>query len=348
MQVAKKPRFDDMRGELWRAATACDTLCGMPTSDENTSAALDSEQQLRHEIAGLADDEILALCYALKGRLPRLRLYLDMLRKRGGERAQFAACLICFDLARQGDAPMQQEFTLLSTTMEGLAQKPAIVTSLIGDDPYLTFIWELCQAGLEAMHQAGHSSPQSIEVLPQLSDPQADVPRIDLLQDSDFDNFDLGVDARSLWRQFDEAVETFLGGVPGVPVYDMNAGFRWETPHAQDRAQKFVDQLSSLRDLVPPARGFRALALLFMGTNLRSRSLFGSRNTRRQQILRDGLVEFATSAEAVASIAGVLGPMHSDEEVWPKIADVVLHSAQWLAQGSARQPRRLGDYEAPG
>lgn len=337
-----------MHGELWRAATACDTLPQMATSDAHTQTALDSEQQLRHEIAGLADDEILGLCYALKGRAPRLRLYLDMLRKRGGERAQFASCLICFDLARQGDGLMQQEFALLSTTMQALAQKPAIITSLIGDDAYLSFIWELCQAALQAMDQSGHSSPITIETFPQLSDPQPDVPRIDLLQDSDFDNFDLGVDARSLWRQYDTCVEAFLGGVPGVPVYDHNAGFRWETPQAQDRAQAFIESLSSLRDLVPPARGFRALALLYVGVNLRSRSLFGTRNGRRQQMLRDGLIEFAASAEAVASIAGVLGPMHADDDVWQKIADVVWQSAQWLAQGSTKHPRRLADYEAPG
>lgn len=320
----------------------------MASSDTQPPPARDSEQQLRLEIAGLADDEILALCYALKGRLPRLKLYLDILRKRGGERAQFAACLICFDLARQGDALMQQEFTFLSTSMQALAQKPALVTSLIGDDPYLSFIWELCQGALEAMAQPGHSSSAGVEALPQLSDLQADVPRIDLLQDSDFDNFELGADARSLWRQYDEAVETFLGGVPGVPIYDINAGFRWEAPHAQDRAQKFAESLSSLRDLVPPARGFRALVLLYMGTHLRSRSLFGTRNNRRQELLREGLTEFAASAEAVASIAGVLGPMHADDDIWSKIADAVLHSAQWLAQGSVKAPRRLVDYEAPG
>ncbi|RYF29896.1 MAG: hypothetical protein EOO38_32940, partial [Cytophagaceae bacterium] len=189
----------------------------MATAQKNQ--AMDSEQQLRREVAGLADDDILALCYTFVGRSDRLRLYLDVLRGRGGERAQFAACLICYDLARQGDAGLQQEFVLLAQTMVNLGQKPAFVASLIGDDPYLKFIWELCQAALEATTQpTAGVAPAAVDVLPQLADSLPEMPTLALLHDSDFDDFDLGADSRTLWRRFDEAVEKFLGGVPGVPV----------------------------------------------------------------------------------------------------------------------------------
>src|SRR5262245_12260970 len=101
------------------------------------SVDLTAEEQLRREVAGLPVGDILALCYAFQKKPERLRLYLDVLRGKGGERAQFASCLICFDLARQGDHIMQREFTILGDTMRGLAQNHELVLALVGDDQYL-------------------------------------------------------------------------------------------------------------------------------------------------------------------------------------------------------------------
>jgi len=112
-----------------------------------------AEEQLRREASGLAVDDILALCYALHQRPQpsRLRLYLDVLRRRGGDRAQFACALICFDLARQGDAAAERDFGFLADTMRALAQNGDLVGQLVGGDAYLGYVWDLCRAQLDAL-----------------------------------------------------------------------------------------------------------------------------------------------------------------------------------------------------
>ena len=177
------------------------------------------EEELRQAIALLDDDDILALCYAFQGKVDRLRLYLDVLRKRSGYRAQFSSCLLCFDLARQGDTSCQREFLLLAETIRYLGQDQALVNSLLGNTPYLIFVWDLCKASLAEI------DPLAANSLPQ-PDPHLPVARLPLFDDSDFNDFRVKTDDVTMWRRFDEAVEAFLGGVLGVPIYDQAAGFR--------------------------------------------------------------------------------------------------------------------------
>lgn len=306
---------------------------------------LDPSQLLQAEAAGLAVDDILALCYSFgqKGGAheARLRLYLDVLRKRGGERAQFASCLLCYDLARQGDASAQREFVYLADTIRGLAQKVELVDALIASDPYLVYVWELCQAQLEDM------DPRFVE--PEQAD---QIAAINLLTDDDFDQepggFSIEVDDTALWMRFDRAVEDFLGGQLGVPVYDMDAGFRVKNNRDVERIEHFLLELDSVREFVSPARGFRALTLLFYGTHLRSKSLFGAKNERKQQLLQAGIAEYFASAGEVAQIVGVLGPMHAEPEVWEKISDVVLDYVTLCADVPDVLAQGPGSYDAVG
>lgn len=283
----------------------------------------DSEALLRLEIALLGVDDILALCYSFKHRPERLRLYLDVLRKRGGERAQFASCLICFDLARQGDGSFQAEFNYLADTMRQLAAKVELVQNLLGGDQYLSFLWELCQAQLAEM------DPRVTQAEP-LPGSTSDVGTLDLLSDADFADFGIQVDHSALWRRFDEAVETFLGGEAGVPVYNPDAGYRMGSRRDTERTEKFLQELESLREPIPPARGFRALTLLYYGTHLRSRSIFGAINQRKQSLIREGLKEFVRSGQEVAEIVGVLGPLHAPPEVWEKVSEIIVDYIRWL------------------
>ena len=296
------------------------------------------EEQLRQEIAGLADDEILALCYAFKGKAARLRLYIDVLRRRGGQRAQFAACLICFDLARQGDPSFQREFIFLADTMRELAANQGLVTALLSGDDYLSFIWELCQAALAEMDPLEAAEAPTVQ-------PAGPLAELDLLRDADFQDFGVATDDSTLWRRFDDAVEGFLGGVMGLPVYERGAGFRLANSKDVERIETFLSRLDSLRDAVPPARGFRALVLLFYGTQLRSRGLFGTVNSRKQQLLRDGIREFITSGLDVWEIAGVLGPMHAGADVWERIAEVLLDYLSWQSLNPRQAASGMDAYD---
>jgi hypothetical protein len=288
----------------------------------------EAEERLRQEIAALAVDDILALCYTFQHKLARLRLYLDVLRKRGGQRAQFASCLICFDLARQGETSSRQEFAFLADTMRVLGQDDSITTHLVGEDPYLSFLWELCQAQLDDMDPR-FAGGDLAEAAP------AEVATVDLLSDDDFGDelADLSAtpDNYNLWLRFDTAVEGFLGGEVGVPIYDPEAGFRVRSSRDVERVERFVQELDSLRELVPIARGFRALVLLFYGTHMRSKSLFGAPNQRKQTVLRDGLAEFLAAGPQVWEVAGVLNPLHMGDDVWEKISDLIIDYLQWIA-----------------
>jgi hypothetical protein len=115
-----------------------------------------------------------------------------------------------------------------------------------------------------------------------------------------------------------------------------------------DRIEKFLLELDSVRDFVPPARGFRALVLLFYGTHIRSKGIFGAVNQKKQQLLRAGVAEFFQSGQDVWEIAGVIGPMHSDAEVWEKIADVVHDYAGFCAAAPQNFHQGVDAYDAVG
>lgn len=285
------------------------------------------EDLLRKEASGLEVDDILALCYALQHIPERLRLYLDILRQRGGQRAQFACCLLCFDLARQGDPTSQREFALLADTVLQLARNEDLVRALLAADPYLTFIWDLCQAMLEETDHRFETEPVQ---------PQVDTfATLDLLTDEDFENeddFAIPIDDAFLRRQFDEAVEAFLGGRIGLPIYDPDAGFRMRNRHDVDRIERFLLSLESLRDHVQTARGFRSLTLLFYGTHMRSRSFFGTLNNRKQTLLQEGLRELIESGPQTWRVVGVMASVHAGSRVWQRISDVIIDYTRWAAE----------------
>lgn len=288
--------------------------------------------QLLEEVAGLADEEILALCYVRRGPPERLWLYMNALRRRPGRRAQFASCLICFDLAREGDVACQGEFLLLAGTMRALAGDGDLAHELVGDDPYLGFVWDLCRASLE---EAEDSAAAAVLVPPTLLAGQA-MAELNLLSEQDLPelgDWHAAADTEALWRRFDDAVEAYLGGTVGVPMYDGAAGFRLHGSRDLQRLEQFVQRLESLAEQVPPARGFYALALLFYGSQMRSRTLFGSVNQRKQEVLRAGIAQFIVHANDVHAVAGVLGEMHADADAWPRIATILLAYVRHLARG---------------
>ena len=305
-----------------------------------------AEDQLRREASGLGVDDILALCYALQQRRQhgRLRLYMDVLRKRGGERAQFASALICFDLARQGDTAAQRDFAFLADTMRALASKDDLVTQLLEGDPYLVHIWELCRAYLDEMDlrfvEAAEIPAEAIEP----------VARLELISDVDFKDEipDLNVDDGAMRQRFEEALESFLGGVPGFPVFDAESGFRLRASRDVERIEAFLHDLDSLKDFVRVARGYRALTLLFYGTHMRSRSIFGVLNARKQDILRAGILEFVASGHILAEIAGVLTPLHADASVWMKVSDVIQDYLRFASRHPDGAQGGVAGYDAVG
>lgn len=300
--------------------------------------AREGEQQLLDEVAGLAVEEILALCYTFKAKPQRLRLYSNALRRRGGERAQFASCLICFDLARQGDEVAQIEFNFLADTMRALADKDGLASGLVAGDDYLEFVWDLCQQQLVEMDPRFGAEPPP-------PPPEEEVAVLDLINDNDFDDFVISVEDAAMWRRFDESVEAFLGGTVGVPIYDPTSGFRLENNRDVARVEKFLQELDSLREYVPMSRGFRALTMLFYGTHMRSKSVFGAVNQRKQTMLRDGIDEFMKSGPAVWEVIGVLGPLHAPSDVLERISSLLVDYIGWVGDSPINAEKGARGYD---
>jgi hypothetical protein len=305
-------------------------------------ASTTAEDLLRQEASGLAVDDILALCYSLQQKQlhRRLRLYMDVLRRSGGERAQFASALICFDLARQGDATAQLEFGFLADTMRNLAAKDGLVEQLVEGDRYLSYVWGLCRAQLADMELP------FVEVD---AEPRS-VASVDLISEADLEENlpDLEIDDAVMRERFEDALDAFLGGVSGLPIFDAEAGFRLHGGRDTQRVEAFLRELDSVRDFVRLARGYRALALLFYGTHMRSRSIFGVVNARKQEILRAGLAEFVESGAVLTQIAGVLNPLHADSEVWGKVAEVIYDYVGYCLAEPEAAKAGLENYDAVG
>ena len=312
---------------------------------DGSDSPVSGVDRLRAEVGQLAVDEILALCYSFQQKPARLRLYLDVLRRRGGQRAQFASCLLCFDLARQGDTALQHDFVFLAGAIRDLARDEAFVESMVGDDPYLSFIWDLLAAQLEEMDARFETEHTVQTTLPETTE---EIGALDLLSDADLadelGDFSLDVDEPALRAAFEHSVDNFLGKVPGIPAYDPSCGFRLQNRHDIERTERFLLELESLRGPVPLARAYRALVLLAYGTHMRSKSLFGAVNERKQRMLREGLDEWLGCVEQLWQIIGVL-QMHGERSMWLKIAEVITDFVHWNAYrepGDAR-PR---DYPA--
>ena len=289
-----------------------------------------SEKALRTELALLEVEEVLALCYSFTSKPQRMMLYMDALRQKGGQRAQFAACLICFDLAQQGNSTLQREFGLLAGTVRDISIDRQMVQQLLGQDPYLNFVWEQLEGQINAMDSR---FPTEHTVEPLALTPIEDIAKLDLLSDDDFsdglDALDAAPNHVQITRAYTQAVDRFLGKNPSAPVYHPHAGFRLKNRKDVERIEQFLLELDSMRSIVPHARAMRSLTLLFYGTHSRSKSFFGTINERKQYLLREGLRGYLQSGAELMQIAGIIKSLHSKPTAWDKILEVLIDYTHW-------------------
>jgi hypothetical protein len=271
------------------------------------SATAEAEAaSLLAELQALETPDLLALCLRF-GRSPqRLGLYLTLFRARAGARAQFAACLVCFDLARQGSATAQREFLVLAPTMTALAEDAAMVAGLLGGDPYLAEVWAACREAIAA------DDPRQVWGAPEGE--EEIVGESELLDEDEID-LDLepeppasapGEDARTLAQRqrFAADLEKHLGHDWAHGDIDWGRGFRTGSGAEVDRLERFLGSMEPLRG-VPAAAGLASLGRLFLAAQLRRTTLFGRPNARRQSNLRAGLRALPISTEAAARGAAI-------------------------------------------
>ncbi len=269
-------------------------------------------ERLLDGLRALETNELLQLCLKVRGSPARLRLYLGLLRSRGGVRAQLAACLVCFDLAKQGDIMAQREFTALAPTMSQLAQDVGLVAELLGGDPYLEETWSACRLALEGSdpREQLHALDEDADAVP--------VGELDLLSDEDLDadfgvEFSFGpptqavqdeVEREAAQAEYAALLAKHLGQEPEHGLFS-EGGFATASGRDLDRLEGFLERSAAWASRVPTARGLSSLGNLFLATHLRMRTLFGKRNPRRQKALRTGLANLPSDIEAVLCAATI-------------------------------------------
>lgn len=245
-----------------------------------------SREALRQSLEGLETSDLLALGARFTRDTERLILYLEVLRGRAGPKAQLAACLICFDLARQGHAPSQQDFLGLIPTFRALAQDPVLVEDLLGGDAHLLKLWQDSQKAIET--DDPREGGDGIEASAPLAG------EIDLISDLDID-VDLGsyIDASRKAehaKAFARIVAKKLGYDLENGILPTTSGLAMDGAKDIDEVEDFLREASLFAQSVPLARGLGGLGYLFLATHLRRHRLFGKPNRRRQDALRAGLL----------------------------------------------------------
>lgn len=300
------------------------------------------------DVGSLPDDDLLALAYSFAHSAERLRIYLELFRGRAGLRAQFAACLICFDLAQKGDAAMAAQFAFLQGTLMDLAKNQNLASELVGQHAYLCALWAQCHEALkQSSTPEAQDAPGTAEAFGFLRAQDAPLAgSIDLLTDDDLSPEALEVDEAAMWRVYVQGCEQFFGAGAHLATYDGSMGFRLRGHHGQARAHSFDLALEHCQRFVAPARGMRPLLLMAWGLSLKSRGLLGQPNKRRQHLLIEGLMGFVQATPEVTQVAQVMGPLYADVDTWPQIAMFVAQYAQYLREWRRESKDRPLDYRA--
>lgn len=274
----------------------------MPTSSANLAIEdPEGREKLRRSLESLDTADLLALGARLSRYTERLVLYLEVLRGRPGQRAQLAACLICFDLARQGHETALRDFFALIPTLHALAEEPGLASELIGDDEHLTGLWKDCQSAIAADDpRESDSLDASAEILGEIdlvSDLDVDIDLVQLLDDSRQEEYG---------RAFAAIVARKLGYDVENGVVPVTTGLGVGTSKEIDELEAFLRDAALFAESVPLARGLTSLGQLYLAVHLRRHRLFGQANPRRMEALRAGLLALPKEDPAPLAAAASL------------------------------------------
>lgn len=304
---------------------------------------------LKEAASALDVEELLALCYSFQKDSFRLGVYLDVLRRKGGQKAQAAACLICFDLARRGERSFEGEFLALVPVMHAFlddSEGTRPLDPLIGESPYLRALSSELEALLRTMDPRwDHGGADQVVDLDQ------DVVEIELLDEDDLLEVDLGdldevasqrEEQRARWH---EALERFFGVDTGIRSMFQRGGqalsvfgFFAESKGELARVEALRDSARSYADAVPEAAELLPLVELFLASHMRAKNLFGRRSRARDATLAAALEHF-TALERPPEHGAWLEPPTSTPASWEKVAEIVLDYISWL--GSIEGAERM-------
>lgn len=309
------------------------TLEGFGGSSRTAAQNPEARRQLLSEAASLDVEDIVDLCCAPMGDKrhdpTRVAIYLEALRQKSGEKAQLGACLLCFDLARHGDASRDVEVHLLLPVIAALAADDprSLVQSLTEKSEAVLNLW----TDLYAL--ALNRDTRSVSLVPELDD-DFEVEVSDFFSDEDM--ADIGAVIDDLAGDTNDHDERFL-------AFDAAVNRHWspgtllfsaETGADVDRLERVQEAAQSFAASVPVARQMQAVTGLFLATHTRALGLFGRRNKRRDAALKDALLTFCHLDAPPGDVAAWFVPggdvVGAVPHAWEKMAEVLIDFAGFV------------------
>ncbi len=301
---------------------------------------------LREAASALDIEDLVDLCYASEPDDLRVGIYLEALRGRGGEKAQVAACLLCFDLARRGDERRAQELQLLLPTLDVLIARdqagdaPA-VQALTAQGAAIANLWGELVAHARQRDRRVDADAIDIDI-----EEVGGFVEVDLFDEDEFAELAEGLGEIELTLDLDHEVfaafdEGLTKLIPPLPAYLFSAS----TADDLDRVERVKELSQSFAGRLPIASELLAFSQLFVATHTRAYGLFLRRNKKRDRTLCDGLTALLAlpepPAEAIGWFTGGDLP-GSDADAWPRIAEVLLELARFTAHDVELHPERHG------
>ncbi len=300
---------------------------------------------LRENAAALDVEDVIDLCYASNPDVLRVSIYLESLRGRGGEKAQLAACLLCFDLARRGDERREAELHMLLPTIDqliarDLAGEPTAARDLIDNSMTVVELWTALR---------NHARSRDMRAMPPaMPDDDLDAFDIDLFDDDEFAELALELGEIELALDLDEEVlfayDSSLNRLIPPPPSTL---FCADTGADLERVAKLKELATSFANKLPIAADMVALTSLFTATHTRALGLFGRRNKVRDKALAEGVLALLSlPAPPVTGIGWFEGKdlPGAEDGAWPKIAEAMLELISFIGHDVEAHPERHGPW----
>lgn len=333
---------------LWHDAVAMPDSDARQTASPSLRAAPsdDAVRMLKEHASALEVEEILDLCYARNDDPVRLVVYVDALRMKGGARAQAAACLVCFDLARRGHTHAERDFMALVPVMADFivrpgARLPRAIDEIVDENAYLVELLADLETRLKAADP--RTELAGVDELP--IDEEQSAIEISLFDEDEFD--DLGLsgslfdeDRARMARAWDDALSRFLG----APGDASSFGFSTVNRASLLKVERLAEEAKSYAAHVPGAAGLLPMVELFLASHQRAKNLFGRRNKARDQLVASGLAHFAALPRPPEEAAAWFETPTAAPFAFEKLAEILLDYVAFL--GSDPALRRLPDDDA--
>lgn len=265
--------------------------------------------------------ELMRICYAADAPVTpeRLGRYLEALRANGSNRAVFASVIICYDLARRGDAQKQQEFECLAYLLYSSPERTLYLDELLSDVPEIAMIWRDCEHYLESIDSRFGPEPEPVNI-DAIAEPVIAPPTR------------RAEDPPEVQAKFREIMTYFFQDNPNYPTPMPQAGFRLNGPSDVQRFELCLGDLEPLARVSERAHAFKTWMELFFGLHMRSRGLFGTINQKKVRTLQSGLRGYLESGPEFFELSQYFSTDYIQPDAWEKMGEFLYDFSGWLSR----------------